>query len=470
MDKKSNNSLTNMPIWKALLVLSAPIILTNLLQTAYYLTDAYWVWRLWPEAVATVTLSWMVVFLSISLWSWLSIAWSILIAQYFWAKNFKKVNHIASQTLLMIMIVSIVLWLIWYIFAYQIIWLFWVEESILKQTVSFIRINFIGLVFSFSFFMFQSIMRGIGKPNVPIFIMVISLVLNFLLNPYFIWSLNMWVMWAAITTLISQAVATTIWFLILFSWKYWIKLSLKDFIPDKNTIKRSFLLWYPSSIEMVARSASMVLLTWIVASFWTIALAWYGSAWNIFWFVIIFAMWLSMANSILVWQSVWAWLIDRAKSINKISAFISFILMSILWVISFVFAPNLIWFFVPWETETIKIWSEVLKIGSLFFWLIWLQMSFSWVLRAIWKTKIPMYNTILSQWILKLPIAYYLSKYTYLHLKWIWWAEPITSIILSIILFYIIIKIDWSNSNMTKDEKLEKEIIEEILIEEPSKA
>ncbi len=465
----SKNLLTDMPIWKALFILSLPIVISNLLQTAYHLTDAYWIWHLWADAVATVTVAWMILFLTISLWSWLSIAGSILIAQYFWAKKWEKVNHIAAQTLLMIIFTSIFLWVIWFIFAREIVLLIWVDEKILTQTVSFVRINFIWLIFSFSFFMFQSIMRWIWRPNIPIFIVWFTLIINFLLNPFLIWTLKLWVIWSAITTLISQSIATIIWFVILFSWKYWIKLSFKDFIPDKKAIKTSFLLWYPSSIEMIARSLWILIVTWIVAIFWTKALAWFWAAWNVLQVVIIFAMWLSMATSILVWQNIWAWNIKKAKKVNFISALVSFGLMTTLWIISFIFAPNIIKFFIPNDTEVVFIWSEIIRISSLFFGLIWIQMSFTWVLRAIWKTKIPMITTILSQWILKLPIAYLLSHYTFLKLNWVWWSDPIVSIIMTIIIFIIMLKIDWSKSNMTKDEKLEKEVIEWIMIEEPAK-
>lgn len=473
MKQNTKLPLLEMPIGKALLVLSIPIVITNMLQVAYHFTDAYWVWRLWHDAVATVTVAWMIIFLTISLWSWLSIAGSILIAQYFGAKNEKMVNHTAAQTLLMILLSSWFLGWLWYIFTPQIISLIGVDQAIFAQTVDYVRISFIGVIFSFSFFMFQSIMRWIWKPNIPIFIVWLTVLINFGVNPFLIfgfWSFEgFWVVWAAITTLISQAIATLIGFSMLFSGKYGIHLYLHDFIPDKQAIKKSFLLWLPSSIEMTARSGSYALLTIIVTMFGTLALAWFWVAGNIIQFVIIFSMWLSMATSVLVGQSVGAGMIQKAKEINKISARISFILLTILWGIAFIFAPYFIAFFVPGEDEVIKIWSEIVRISALFFGLIWIQMSLNGVLRAIGKTQIPMFITILGQWVIKLPLAYVLAHYTSLWMQWIWWSEPITSIIICIVMFVIISKVDWSKSNMTKDEQTEKQIIEESIIEEPIK-
>ncbi len=464
-------SLLEMPMWKALLMLAIPIIITNMLQVAYQFTDSFWVWRLGAEAVATTTLAGTIIFLTISIWSGFSIAWSILIAQYFWAKNEKQVNHIAAQSLLMILFSSIVLWWLWYIFSPEIVKLIWADDKIIPQTVNFLKISFVWLIFNFSFFMFQAIMRWIWKANIPIYIVWWTVLLNFLLDPLFIYGYwvipEMWVLWAAIATVWTQSIACLVWFMILFSWKYHIHTRFIDYIPNLKTIKRSFLLWLPSSIEMTARSGSYAILTWIVAIFWTLALASFWVAGNIIQLVVIFAMWLSMATSVLVGQNVWAGMIEKAKKINNISAIISFVFLTLLWTVAFIFAPYLIQFFVPKDREVIELWSEIIRISAFFFGLIWIQMSLNWVLRAIWKTKIPMYITILGQWILKIPIAYFLAKYTYLWMNGIWWSEPITSIIICIVMFFVMIKVDWSKSNLTHDEEKKKEVIEESIIEEP---
>lgn len=473
MDKNKKNPLLEMPIWKALVMLSIPIVVANMLQVAYQFTDSFWVWRLWEWAVATTTLAWTIIFLTISIGSWFSVAWSILIAQYYWAKNREMVDHIAAQTLLMILITSVVLWWLWAIFSPQILNLIWADASIFDNTLNFLRISFFGLIFNFSFFMFQAIMRWIWKPNVPIYVVLFTVLLNFWLDPLFIYGYwiipAMWVVWAAIATVFTQSIASVIWFAILFSWKYDIHTRLKDYIPDFKTIKKSFFLWLPSSFEMTARSWSYALLTWIVAMFWTLYVAAFWVSGNIIQFVVIFAMWLSMATSVLVGQSIWAWMIDRAKKINHISAIVSFVFLSILWVITFLFATYFIKFFVPNDDKVITLWAEILRITSLFFWLIWIQMSYNWVLRAIGQTKIPMYLTILWQLIIKIPLAYFLAKYAFFGDNSIWWSEPITSIVICIVMFFVIMRVDWSKSNLTKKWIEEKKVVEETIIEEPVK-
>src|SRR5664279_3717675 len=97
------------PITKALVTLAVPIIAGNLLQTGYQLTDAFWVGRLGAAAVAAVSISFPVTFLVIALGSGLAMAGAILSAQYMGAGRQDMVNHVAAQTMIMVILTSIVL-------------------------------------------------------------------------------------------------------------------------------------------------------------------------------------------------------------------------------------------------------------------------------------------------------------------------------------------------------------------------
>gem|GEM_PF-3709836 len=91
-----------------------------------------------------------------------------------------------------------------------------------------------------------------------------------------------------------------------------------------------------------------------------------------------------------------------------------------------------------------------MRIFSLFFGLIGIQMNFSGVLRAIGKTQIPMYMTIIGEYIIKLPVVYMLMK-TSLELDGIWWGHPITTVITACIFFFVMMRVDWSKANLIRD-------------------
>jgi Na+-driven multidrug efflux pump len=109
------NKLLEGPILRSLLTLAVPIVAANVLQSAYQIIDAFWVGRLGGAAVAAVSISFPVLFLTFAIGSGLSLAGSTLIAQYVGARNDKMVAHVAGQTLLMVILASVVLGTIGYL-------------------------------------------------------------------------------------------------------------------------------------------------------------------------------------------------------------------------------------------------------------------------------------------------------------------------------------------------------------------
>src|ERR1041384_3328196 len=105
------------PVLPSLLRLAIPIVIANVLQSAYQLTDAFWVGRLGGAAVAAVSVSFPVIFLSIALGMGFGIAGSTLVAQYMGARNQRMVNHVAAQTLVMVALTSIALGALGYVVA-----------------------------------------------------------------------------------------------------------------------------------------------------------------------------------------------------------------------------------------------------------------------------------------------------------------------------------------------------------------
>ncbi|HMR01525.1 MAG TPA: MATE family efflux transporter, partial [Candidatus Gracilibacteria bacterium] len=99
---------TKGPILKALVSLSVPIVLTNMLHTAYQLVDTFWVGRLGKEAVAAVSLSFPIIFLLITLGAGFTIAGTILVAQYKGRKDHTQVEHVTAQTVVLMLIVSVI--------------------------------------------------------------------------------------------------------------------------------------------------------------------------------------------------------------------------------------------------------------------------------------------------------------------------------------------------------------------------
>jgi putative MATE family efflux protein len=465
------NELLEGPIISSLLKLAIPLILGNILQSAYQLIDAFWVGRLGGNAVAAVSVTTPVVFLSIALGFGLAIAGSTLIAQYVGAKNYTMVNHVAAQTVLMVVLVSVLLGAVGYVFTPDLLRLIGVAPAVYEGALGFMRVTFIGLIFNFTFIVFQAFMRGTGYPKVPVYIVLGTVILNFALDPFLIFGWGpipaMGVMGAAVATLITQIIASLIGMGILFRGKHGIHLRRKDFVPDWTYIKRAFNLGFPASIEQSMRGLGLIVMTFLITSFGTLTLASYGVGSNVLQVIMIPAMGLSMAVSTLAGQNIGAGNIERAARIGRLGMTLGFWTLTGVGLLVFLLAPYIVQFFVPDDPAVIENGARFLRIMSPAWGFLAIQLCLTGVFRASGNMVIAMILALISQWVLQFPLAYIISRHTTLGPQGLWWAFPISNIITALITWSIYIKGDWKKKRLTEEDKvLEDELTHEILANE----
>jgi len=257
---KARRSLTEGSIVGALVRLSIPIVMANILATAYQMTDTFWVGRLSAEAVAAVTLCFPINFLMIAIGAGLPIAGSVLIAQFKGRGEERQMNHVAGQTLLMVLGVSIVLTAFGYWLSEPIIRLMSNDPAVIPDAVRFLQITFIGFVFVFGFFVYQSLTRGLGVVMVPMLIVAVTVLLNFVLDPLFIFGWGPFPRWGLLgrnghamhtgargrdrlcPALQRPARTAT---------------CLRDFRPDLPLLDKTIRLGIPASVEQSMRAMAL---------------------------------------------------------------------------------------------------------------------------------------------------------------------------------------------------------------------
>ena len=265
---KYQKDLTEGSIIGTLTKLAIPIILANLLQTAYNLVDTFWVGRLGANAVAAVSVSFPVIFLIVSLGGGLTMAGTILIAQYKGKKDNEALNHITTQTLVLVFTLSIILSIFGYAISDTLLRLINVEDVIFQDASSYLKISFLGMIMIFTYMVFQSLMRGIGEVKIPMYIVLGSVLLNLVLDPLFIFGKGFipafGVRGAAVASIATQTFSTVIGLVILLKGNYGLKLNLKKYFPDTELIKKIFKLGIPSSLEMSMRALGMLAMTYLL--------------------------------------------------------------------------------------------------------------------------------------------------------------------------------------------------------------
>jgi putative MATE family efflux protein len=441
-------------IVRALFLLAVPIMAANILQVAYQLIDAFWVGRLGAAAVAAVSVTLPIVFVLIAAGMGFAIAGTTLIAQYTGARDHAMVDHVAAQTLLTILAVSIVLAAIGYAIAPWLLHLMNVAPDVFRNALGFLRVIFVGLPLMFLYAMAQSLMRGVGEVRVPLYIVAGTVVLNFFLDPVLIFGKfglpALGVVGAATATVIAQLLAAVVTLWLLFGGRYGIHVHWRDFKPDFAFIKRAFLLGYPASIEQSARGLGMTVMIFLITSFGTVVTASAGVGTNITNVVVIPAMGFSMATSTIVGQSIGAGNLARAEDVARLSALITFIVLSAMGAVSFLLAPEIVAFFVPKSPEVIAEGAHLIRIVAWSFGFIGLQFALLGVLRAAGEMIPAMLTSLVSQWVLQLPLAYILAKHTSLGADGLWWSMPSANVATSIIAGALFLRGTWKTKRLMR--------------------
>ena len=464
------DSLTEGPIVKTLLTLALPIILANMLQTSYQLVNTFWVGRLGADAMAAVSISFPIIFLLVSLGGGLTVAGSILVAQYAGARNGPMVSHVAAQTFTIVISTALLFSVIGYVATPALVRLMGVETAVFDDAVAYMKISFAGMVFLFVFAMYQSIMRGVGQVRMPLYMVGASVVVNLALDPLLIFG---WgpipaggVAGAAWATLLSEALVAAVGLRLLMGPRFGLELSSRDFLPDWTLIRRLFMLGLPASIEQSMMALGITCMTMLVARFGTVAIAAYGIGFRVLTFIIIPAFGISMATSTLVGQSIGAGNKERAQHVGVLSAWTAFLLLTGAGVLTFAGAIPIMRFFVPDDTGLIIAGATVVRFMAWSFGLIGIQMGLSGTFRGAGDTFISMALAIFSTWVLQLPMAWILSQYTALGSLGLWWSYPLSGTLATIATIAYFKTGRWKTINLTPEQNFQQKVTAEILIEE----
>jgi putative MATE family efflux protein len=459
------------PIARALVTLAIPIILANILQTGYQLTDSFWVGRLGAAAVAAVSVSFPVTFLVIAMGSGLAMAGATLSAQYAGAGRQDMVNHVAGQTMIMVVLTSIVLGTLGYIAAPYLLTLLGVAPDVYAGALGFMRVSFVGIIFVFGYGMFQALMRGVGQTRLPLVIVLGTVILNFAFDPLFIFG---WgpipgagVMGAALATLATQALAMMLGMAIFLNGRHGIQVSWRSLVPDPPYIKRAFLLGFPGSIEFSTRALGLMVMSFLVASFGTLTIAAYGVGSTILQVVTIPAMGMSMAVSTLVGQNIGAGNIDRASRITFLGTVLGFGVLTVAGLVAFLWAPHFVAFFIPNDDDVIAEGAHFIRIMAFAWGGIGIQLCIVSAFRASGNMLIAMVIAMVSQWMVQFPLAYVLAKHTILQADGLWWSFPATNAVVAIVSVCWFLTGSWKRTRLTEEDRLVVATAQEAVIDEP---
>lgn len=409
---KEEINITSGSLVKPLFYLSLPVVITNLLMTAYNLVDTFWVGRLSKQALAAITFSYPMVFLFISLGLGVSVAGSVLVAQYEGAGRRDQVEFAASQTLIFTAIVGIILGLIGFFLLTPILKLLGASPEVIPLATEYLQVVTLGLIFMFGYTVFIALMRGFGETLTPMLIMLFTVLLNVFVDPFLIfgwlWFPKMGIQGAAVATIFCRGIGFVIGLWILFTGRKGLNVHLSYMMPDLKFFKKIVDIGVPASVESTGRAVSVNAMLSVVGGFTTSVVAGYGVGIRVFSTVFLPALAVSQSVETVTGQNIGAGKFDRAERANYMASLAMFIGMSILGVFTFLFAPLIVSIFSP-DAEVVSVGAEFLRYIALTFGFVGAQRVFSGGFRGAGKTLVAAAIAILTLGVIRFPFAMVLS-------------------------------------------------------------
>ena len=400
-------------IEKTLFKLSWPLILNNLVHVLYNITDTFWLGKIGREALSAPGVSWPLIGTLMNLGQGFAVAGFAFVGQYIGANLYDKANRAAGALYSLVLFFASLTAVLGFLITPKALEFMKVTPNVYPYALTYVRIVFLGLPFSFMGFAFSALMRATGDTKTPVKINMFTVFLNVIFDPILIFGLfglpRLGVAGAAVATVFSNTLGSIIGAYLLFNGKVPIHLTPRELKPDFEFYKRIFKVGLPSGIGQSANSFGFVMLTRIIFGFGDVTYAAYTITTRLVNFLTSISRGISMAMGTMIAQNVGAEKYERAKKIAERTMVINLLIATSAVVVIGILRVPIFRVFLN-DDEVIKesavVWKYFLTSVPFFNGIFVVVNN---VFRASGHTKKSMILGILRLWGLRIPLSYTLG-------------------------------------------------------------
>lgn len=448
----TEKTLAERGIVRSILVFGIPLVLGMGFHALFNLVDLWIVGKLGTAALAAVTIATMINTVPMVICNGISTSSIAFIARNIGFRNMRRANDVMKQSLYLVLILSVILGLLPFLYAKDLVILFQAKGAeVVGPATEYLAVVSIGTITMFLLMQITAVLRAVGDGVWPMVLLVGANFLNILLD--FALVFGMWgfpklgAPGAAYATVISRAIFCVPGFWVLMRGKGGLKLSFASMKIRVSTMWRLMRVAMPSSMQWVIRLLAYLAILWIVGDaaagkhFGKTAQAAFGVGLRLDLFAIFSGFGWGAAASTLVGQNLGRGDPARAEKCTWIAMVLNILMMAGIGVVYFLFAPFLIRFFGK-DTNAGE-FSEVVAVGTTYIKII----VFSYVFVAIslvlaqglngaGSTRTPMAIDAVGLFVFQLPLAYYLSRRPGLGLEGVWYAIVASNAIMGMIYLF----------------------------------
>ena len=411
------------PVGKQIITFSLPIILGNLFMQFYQVVDSIIVGRyLGKEALAAVGGSMPVIFAVVALVIGIGSGASVVISQYFGAKQYDKVR-ITSDTLHIFLLISgVLIAILGLLFSEAIFRLIGLPAELIPDASTYLKIFLGGIFLLFGFNTIASIFRGIGDSRTPLYFLIISSFLNIGLDLLFVVTFEWGIAGAAWATIISQGIAYALAIIYINKKNAIFTINLFKLKFNGRIFRQCINYGIPTGIQQSLVAIGGLVLMMVITPFGTDVIAGYTIAMRIDALATIPSMNFAVALTSFVGQNIGAGKLDRAKRGLGMTLLYSSLTCMVLTGVIILFGNNILAMFTT-DRAIIQVGMEYLVVVSSFYLIFSTMFAFNGMFRGAGAVIFPMLSTLFSLWLIRIPVAIILSNK--MGPEGIWWSIPI---------------------------------------------
>lgn len=443
--KKSSSGstlLTEGPIWKKIVTFAIPLFLGNLFQQLYNTADSLIVGNfLGSDALAAVSSSGSLILLLVGFFNGIAVGAGVVIARYYGARDKENLQKAIHTDLAFGLAAGILLTIIGLIMAPKILTWMGTPNDVLKNSVVYFRIYFCGSLAFVMYNIFVGIMQSVGDSRHPLVYLIISSIVNIVLDLLFVGVFHWGVGSAALATIISQFTSAILCFIRLMRVSEDYQVSLKKIRFHGRHLKMIITYGLPAGMQNSIIAFANVIVQSNINSFGKMAVAGCGAYSKIEGFGFLPITCFALALTTFIGQNLGAQKYDRVKKGARFGIICSVILAELVGLCIYLLAPVLISAFNN-DPQVIAYGAAQAHTVTLFYFLLSFSHCIAGILRGAGKATIPMLVMLLCWCAIR--ITYITAAVRFIpDIHVIFWAYPLTWTLSSIIFLIYFLKANW---------------------------
>lgn len=398
--------------WKSILMFAIPMLIGNIAQQLYNTVDSAVVGKyVGDNALAAVGKTFPIIMLFLVVVVGISTGVGIRVSQFFGAKDRERLSLVVGNCISLTLVGSLLTGILGYFFVDKLLAILNTPPEIIQMSSDYLKIVFVGIVSMLFYNIFSGILRGLGDSFSALLFLIISTVLNIVLDLWFVISFNMGVRGVALATVISQTISSVLCFIKLRRIDI-LDIDKKYLKPDKAMIADIFKLGMPSGITQGVFSLAMLLVTRLENSFGAAFVTLSSVVMRVDGFAVMPTFTFGQALTTYIGQNVGAKAHDRLKLGAKQGTFLAILTTMLLTLLILIFGKDVMHIFTD-TTEIVEKGAQVLRILALGYVAMSVLQCMSGVMRGAGDTVTPMYISIFTSVVLRVSLGYllvFLSK------------------------------------------------------------